>query len=219
MAQARLAGGACWRGPPPARSMPAPPLLPGESPVDDLDNSVEWLPERPTLGRLCLLAETLARKSLTRGSKLILEAADKIREQEREIADLQALIAEHEGAALLGLKPAAIPAGPLLPGDTPRYPALFPWEENPAPDSRSPFEAVISQQQAVRALVRHYGWIHTEANTLHRPHWPFPNVSASSIGPDADDSVIELVEIGESIWELARRSAEATGSAHDGEAA
>jgi len=64
------------------------------------------------------------------------------------------------------------PAEVLLPGEAPRNPAHLVCEDNPAPDSRSPLETVISQQTAMKALVRHYGWVHHGANILFRPDWP-----------------------------------------------
>jgi len=39
---------------------------------------------------------------------------------------------------------------------------------SPPPDSRSPLELVVSEQTAIAALVRHYGWTHLNSGTLVR---------------------------------------------------
>jgi hypothetical protein len=40
--------------------------------------------------------------------------------------------------------------------------------ENRAPDVRSPQDVTLSEKLAVRILVKHYGWVALDANTLRR---------------------------------------------------
>lgn len=189
------------------------------SPPSTNDVEPDALERQQLNARLIYLQAVLGDEHNHYCREIVATAAHLIDQQYRRLEELETLVAAGECAALLSPRPATLPAGPLLPGEAPRNPAPLSWEENPAPDSRSPLEAVISQPRAIRALVRHYGWVHTEANTLYRPHWPFPNVLAPSIDPAKDGSVTELVDARESIGELARRSAEAMGSARDEEAA
>ena len=187
--------------------MSAPPLL--SRPVVDPDDSLpaKLFTDGPILDRLAWLEQEMGKDFLIGHCSLIAEAADLIHEQAKLIADFGALVVKYEGTALLSLKPAAMPTGPLLPGEAPSDPEPLPWKENPPPDSRSPLEVVISQPQAVRALVRHYGWRHCGAKTLFRPDWPGGHVVTSPATTPVDDSVIDLVEAPGSIADHAAAAA------------
>jgi len=97
----------------------------------------------------------------------------------------------------------------LLPGEPPRDPAPLPWEENPAPNSRSPLEMVVSQQTAMRALVRHYGWVHNGPNILIRPDWIGGCDVTSPANTSAEPPLIELQETPGEIADLAAAAAAA----------
>jgi hypothetical protein len=83
------------------------------------------------------------------------------------------------------------------------------WADNPPPDAVDPLAVVVSQQTAVRALVRNYGWVHVGSDTLVRPRYQ-PCASAASSEPVPDRGVVvELVESHGSIAEQASAAAAA----------
>jgi hypothetical protein len=97
----------------------------------------------------------------------------------------------------------------LLPGEAPRNPDQLRLEENPAPDSRSPLELVVSQQTAIRALVRHYGWSHNGPNILFRPDWIGRREVSSPASTTAEPPLIELIETPGEIADLGAAAAAA----------
>lgn len=83
------------------------------------------------------------------------------------------------------------------------------WAENPPPSQVDPLVVVVSQQTAIRALVRHYGWAHDGPDTLVRPRYP-DGPSAASSGPAPGGGAVEdLVEAPGSIAEQAAAAAAA----------
>jgi hypothetical protein len=83
------------------------------------------------------------------------------------------------------------------------------WADNPPPMDVDPLAVVVSQSTAVRALVRHYGWIHIGADTLVRPRYQ-PCSSAASSEPASDRGVVvELVDLPGSIAEQGSAAAAA----------
>jgi hypothetical protein len=84
-------------------------------------------------------------------------------------------------------------AGPLLPGELLRPAHPLPMRDNPQPDSRSPLEVVVSEKTAIRALVRHYNWVHDGPDTLLRCRVLTP-AELSPLDVDAAHLVEELAE-------------------------
>ena len=84
---------------------------------------------------------------------------------------------------------------PLLPGEQPRQAPPLPMRDNPPPDSRSPLELVVSEATALRALVRHYNWVHSGPDRLLRCWPPTPTARAALVE--------ELVEAPGTIADLA----------------
>jgi hypothetical protein len=85
------------------------------------------------------------------------------------------------------------------------------WADNPPPAAVDPLAVVVSQQTAVRALVRNYGWVHVGPDTLVRPRYQ-PCSSAASPEPAPDRGVVvDLVESPGSIAEQASTAAAAVG--------
>jgi hypothetical protein len=152
--------------------MPTARHRPGQAPVPSADALPRTVTERPLLDRLVSIEKFLATRDMPAKADLIAEAADLIQQQSSHIAALEFVLSHYEGEALQDLKPAAQPSGPLLPVEAPRNSQPIAWEDNPPPDSRSPLEVVVSQQTAMRCLVRHYGWVHLNAGHLIRPRRP-----------------------------------------------
>jgi hypothetical protein len=86
-----------------------------------------------------------------------------------------------------------------LPGDRSAADPPLPWGENPPPNMHDPLVVVVSQQTAVRALVRHYGWVHDGPDTLIRPCYPVGPSAASSETALCEGAVEDLVEVPGSI--------------------
>jgi len=97
----------------------------------------------------------------------------------------------------------------VLPGERSAVAPLLPWAENPQPNEVCPLVVVVSQQTAMRALVRHYGWVHDGPDTLVRPRYPVgPSVASSEPAP-CDGVVEDLVEVPGSIADQAAAAAAA----------
>jgi hypothetical protein len=114
--------------------------------------------------------------------------------------------------------PAMVYGGWLLPahalpvpqaGEAPRKTGPAALDDNPAPDSRSPLEVVVSQQTAMRALVRHYGWVHNGPNILYRPGWSGGREVTSPASTTAEPPLIELIETPGEIADLGAAAAAA----------
>jgi hypothetical protein len=84
---------------------------------------------------------------------------------------------------------------PLLPGELPRQAPQLPMRDNPPPNSRSPLELVVSEATALRALVRHFNWVHSGPDRLLRCWPPRPTAPAPLVE--------ELVEAPGTIADLA----------------
>jgi hypothetical protein len=96
-----------------------------------------------------------------------------------------------------------------LPGERSAAAPPLPWAENPPPNDVDPLVVVVSQQTAMRALVRHYGWVHDGPDTLVRPRYQ-PCVLVASSEPASDrEVVVDLVELPGSIAEQASAAAAA----------
>jgi hypothetical protein len=114
--------------------------------------------------------------------------------------------------------PAMVYGGWLLPAhaillpeaeEAPRVPDHLRLEDNPAPDSRSPLELVVSQPTAIRALVRHYGWLHNGPNILCRSDRSGDREVSSPASTTAEPPLIELIETPGEIADLGAAAAAA----------
>jgi hypothetical protein len=94
-----------------------------------------------------------------------------------------------------------------LPGEPSEAAPLLPWAENPPPSMVDPLVVVVSQPTAVRALVRHYGWIHDGPNILVRPEWNGHREVDQGARPIKSERVLELVDDPGSIAEHAAAAA------------
>jgi len=120
--------------------------------------------------------------------KIILHKDSAISRQLEAIDFLRRKLELHSAAEKLA-------TAPLLPGEPPRQAPHLPMRDNPPPDSRSPLELVVSEATAIRALVRHYDWVHDGPDRLLRC-WP-PQTTAPA------PLVEELVEAPGTIADLA----------------
>ena len=187
--------------------MPACPLLPGEPPAPSSDAPPHQIDRERLDAQLIYLRSKMIEEADQYGALIVKDASDLIDQQSELVASLKGLVNKQQMEMASYLSIAAMRPGPSLPGEAPSDPEPLPWKENPAPRSRSPLEVVVSQQTAMRALVRHYGWTHHGANILFRPDKPGGHVVTSPAGAPVDDSVIDLVEVPGSIADHAAAAA------------
>ena len=89
--------------------------------------------------------------------------------------------------------------GRLLRSELLQQASQLPMRDNPPPDSRSPMELVVAEPTAIRALVRHYNWVHDGPDRLLRCRSLLPTAAAPPMA--------ELVEPPGTIADLAAAAA------------
>lgn len=183
-------------------------------PAEDVARHVQegGIPLRPLVEWLSRLAWDLGSKGSTGSADLLLQcAAELVRLNSLAVVDQQ----RETGELYMNLRPRS---RVVPPGESMAEVPPLTWAENPPPNEVDPLVVVVSQQTAVRALVRHYGWVHDGPDSLFRPRYPWPRSSCSgaagsSAAPPKPVSVVgaveDLVEAPGSIAEQAAAAAAA----------
>lgn len=194
----------------PSRSVPLPPPgLVGEQLVRDPYELPTQEECKKLVSQLAWVAAQLDDIDWKEDSASVTLAATYIQRISAEVLELESIVVgqqpEHTRHSLKVRRQRRL----VRPGESVADAPPLSWAENPPPNEVDPLVVVVSQQTAVRALVRHYGWVHDGPDTLVRPRYQVrPSVGSSGPAPGGG-AVEDLVEAPGSIADHAAAAAAA----------
>lgn len=193
-----------------------PPMAPAPHPIFPTDQTKtagqheqQALPHRST--NLSEMLRTLRGRSLDQHdlttAELIGLAINELEERLAVIDSQRQQISRQKRIISSAAKSAARRSSPLLPGELPRTAPPLAMRDNPPPNCFDPLELVVSEQTAMRALVRHYHWTHDGPDCLLRCRVLTPDELTPPAAAAAADAVVQLEEPTGSISDLAAAAA------------
>ena len=203
---------------PPPTAVDGPPSALGIScqcdPAEDVTPHMQegGVPPLPLGERLRRLAWDLGSKGSTGSADLLLQCAAelvRLNSLRAEVLTLEGAVVDQQreiGELYMKLRPRSRVA---LPGESMAEAPPLTWAENPPPNEIDPLVVVVSQRTAVRALVRHYGWVHDGPDTLVRPRYPAGSSAAPPKPAPCGGVVEDLLEAPGSIADQAAAAAAA----------